>query len=448
MLNLVRKTLQEKCRLDRKMRYLVALSGGADSVALLRILLEENYEVEAAHCHFHLRGEESDRDAAFCQSLCHALGVNLHLCHFDTLAEAGKHGESIEMAARRLRYRWFGDLCEKYGFEAVCVAHHGDDDVETLLLNLVRGTGIHGLTGMAYRRDKVVRPLLDVSRQDIVDYLHSIGQEYVEDSTNADTKYKRNLVRHEVIPLLKRLNPSVVRTLRMDMRKLDAARETYDYISSRLIPDYADPMPHGYAFPLERMRMKALYDAWGKQFGFSEADVLSLYHRGGRLTERAMFVSPGYLAALYRDRLEVVRKPPVFSPVPLAEGREISLPDGGKLDCRIFPHDALETLPRVKNRVALDADKVKGTLRYRLIKEGDRFCPFGMKGSKKVSDYLTDCKFSRLQRLWKGVVEDEAGILWLAGERPDRRAAVVPQTRRILLLRYAPADEKDVVERT
>ena len=184
--------------LDAAHGYLVALSGGADSVALLLLMHEAGYRIEAAHCHFGLRGEESDRDARFAADLCRRLGVRLHTVRFDTRAEARSHGESIEMAARRLRYTWFADLLRRHDLSAVCVAHHMDDDVETMLLNLVRGTGIHGLTGMAYARPGVVRPLLDATRADILAYLAARGQDYVTDSSNADTAYKRNLVRHRV----------------------------------------------------------------------------------------------------------------------------------------------------------------------------------------------------------------------------------------------------------
>ena len=164
--------------------YLVALSGGADSVALLLLLKNAHFNVHAAHCNFRLRGEESDRDEAFCVELCQRLGVELHRAHFDTREYAELHKVSIEMAARELRYKWFEQLRQDIGAAGICVAHHRDDSVETVLLNLVRGTGLRGLTGIQPRNGNILRPLLCVSRAEIEVFLAEKGQKYVTDSTN------------------------------------------------------------------------------------------------------------------------------------------------------------------------------------------------------------------------------------------------------------------------
>ena len=185
---------------------LVALSGGADSVALLRLLLRLGYTCHAAHCNFHLRGDESERDELFVRQLCQRLGVTLHVQDFATADYAAAHKVSIEMAARQLRYDWFKRLRAETGCQAVAVAHHRDDNVETLLLNLLRGSGLHGLTGMDYRRDGIVRPLLDVSRQQLTGYLGKLGQDYVTDSTNLQPDVRRNRLRLQVLPLLRQLN--------------------------------------------------------------------------------------------------------------------------------------------------------------------------------------------------------------------------------------------------
>ena len=192
---------------------LIALSGGADSVALLLMMHERGEAEAAAHCNFHLRGEESNRDEQFVRDLCQKLGVRLFVKHFNTEEEAQRTGESIEMAARRLRYDWFEALRKAHGFSNVAVAHHRDDNAETILLNLVRGTGLRGLTGMESERPGVVRPLLNLSRRDILNYLQARHQPFVTDSTNADTHFRRNKLRHEVLPLLAEMNPNVVRTL-------------------------------------------------------------------------------------------------------------------------------------------------------------------------------------------------------------------------------------------
>ena len=174
--NKVKAFIDSDCSIDASSPVLVALSGGADSVALLRVLLELGYDCRAAHCNFHLRGDESDRDEQFVKNLCQQNDVQLHLIHFDTAEYASLHQVSIEMAARELRYRYFNQLRQDVGAETVCVAHHRDDAVETFLMNLLRGAGIHGLTGIRPRNGHIVRPLLCISRQDILQYLDSIGQ--------------------------------------------------------------------------------------------------------------------------------------------------------------------------------------------------------------------------------------------------------------------------------
>ena len=208
-------------------RVLVALSGGADSVGLLLMLRELGYTVESAHCNFHLRGAESQRDEEFVRRLCQRLDIPLHVREFDTTAYAHSQGMSIEMAARELRYGWFDQLCQERGISNVATAHHADDNVETLLLNLVRGTGLQGLCGIPPRNGRVVRPLLSVWRNDIVRYLEQKGQDYVTDSTNLQTDFTRNKIRLEVLPLLRQLNPAADANLQRCIENLAEVQKVY-----------------------------------------------------------------------------------------------------------------------------------------------------------------------------------------------------------------------------
>ena len=228
--------------------YFVALSGGADSVALLLLLKEHGFNVHAAHCNFRLRGAESDRDEAFCVELCRGLGVELHRVHFDTRAYADLHKVSIEMAARELRYGWFAQLCKDLGAAGVCVAHHRDDSVETVLLNLVRGTGLRGLTGIKPLTShgdrpslsqtshgvcppvRLVRPLLCVSRAEIEAFLAERGQKYVTDSTNLEADVLRNKIRLQVLPMLRELNPAVSENIQRTAENLAEAQEVLDAV--------------------------------------------------------------------------------------------------------------------------------------------------------------------------------------------------------------------------
>ena len=213
MIDKVRIYIEREIGLRPDDLVLVALSGGADSTALLLIMKELGYEVKALHCNFHLRGEESNRDQAFVEELCKQNDVPLSVRHFDTEQYAKEQGISIEMAARDLRYDWFREELKALKASCIAVAHHRDDQAETILLNLLRGTGLRGLTGMRPKHDSIIRPLLCLSREEILEYLESKGQDFVTDSTNSERIAQRNRLRLDVIPLLRDINPAAVEHL-------------------------------------------------------------------------------------------------------------------------------------------------------------------------------------------------------------------------------------------
>ena len=227
MLRRVQQFIEKNHLLNREALYLVGLSGGADSVALMLILHELGYRVEVAHCNFKLRGDESDRDENFVRNLCLERDIQLHVIHFDTKEYAELHKVSIEMAARDLRYGYFRQLCKDIEAEGICIAHHRDDAVETLLMNLLRGAGIHGLTGIRAKNDFVIRPLLCLSRQEIVEYLDSIEQSYVTDSTNLEDDVLRNKVRLRVLPLLEEIAPGATANIDKTANYLREAEKVY-----------------------------------------------------------------------------------------------------------------------------------------------------------------------------------------------------------------------------
>ena len=224
----VNKYIERHSLLQKKSKYIVALSGGADSVALLLILLSQGYNVEAAHCNFHLRGDESNRDEKFVTELCHEKNVKLHLAHFDTISYSQLHKVSIEMAARNLRYSYFKQLAKDVKASGICVAHHRDDSVETVLINLIRGTGLHGLTGIHPKNENILRPLLCVSRDEIEDYLKSVNQLYVTDSTNLKDDFIRNKIRLNIIPALREINPSISESIQSTSERIYDAIDIFD----------------------------------------------------------------------------------------------------------------------------------------------------------------------------------------------------------------------------
>lgn len=372
-------------------RLLLALSGGADSVALLLMLLEQGVKPVAAHCNFHLRGDESDRDQQFVEALCREHGVSLHVSHFATAEEAARTGESIEMVARRLRYEWFETLRQQQGLDYICTAHHRDDQVETVLLNLVRGTGLAGLRGMKPVQGHVCRPLLNLfTRDDLRAYLTARQQAWVEDSSNTDTHYQRNLVRHELIPLLRRLNMQAESHICQSAEHLQEVEQLLQDTQENWAEEHCVVLPDGVRIP------------------FSESTRV-----GATLSD-----SGPLMVTRTASGIEVRQRPAQIPPT------------------EVQPHLTTTTEHLRDKRFALvDAAKVQPPFFFRTIAEGDRFQPFGMSGTRLVSDYLTDRHRSRIDKLAQLVVCDQQGILWLCGETISQRVAIEPETTEILEFR-------------
>ena len=404
-------------------KVLIALSGGADSVALLCILQNLGYTCEAAHCNFHLRGEESDRDEAFVRELCNTLNIPLHIQHFQTTKVAEERHISIEMAARELRYNWFEELRQELHVNVIAVAHHKDDSVETLLLNLIRGTGINGLLGIRPKNGAIVRPLLCVDRNEIIHYLESTGQSYVTDSTNLQDEYTRNKIRLNLLPMMQEINPSVKESLIRTASYLNDAACIYQksieegkqrvqkeqgiQIASLL----KEPAP-------ETLLFEILYP-----LGFNAAQVKDIFN--------ALEGQPGKIFTskewrVVKDREFLLIEP--FNIETQALNEEIP-PFQLTMEEHTLTKDFV--IPRERDRVCFDADKLHLPLTLRRWKQGDSFVPFGMKGKKKVSDYLTDRKFSVLRKEQQWVLCCGEEIVWLVGERTDNRFKVDETTTRI-----------------
>lgn len=430
-------------------RVLVALSGGADSMCLLTALLRLGYKVEAAHCNFHLRGTHSDNDALFVQQHCQQQNVPLHLTDFNTKHEAELHGESIEMAARRLRYAWFEEVIQTTGIQILCVAHHLNDNVETTLLNLIRGTGIRGLTGMARHHKHIVRPMLTLTRQEIEDFLKEQSIEFVTDHTNTDTRFRRNKIRHEVLPLLRSINPSVDQAITDTMQHLLGTACLAEYAVNHLRNILCKDVDKG--IDIEKATFLNLpFPTEGRQALLHEllapyqfSPVLSDIFAGFSKEPGSIFESRDYIATHTAKGLSIRMKPKHCPPLALPFNDTVLLPNGTLLQTQCLARTELPEIPRSADTACLDADKVKETLHCRSIQEGDRFRPFGMRGTKLVSDYLTDRKRSRIEKMATCVVCDGSQIVWLIGERPDDRYAITSNTRNILLIKAKKAESTE-----
>ena len=414
--------IEEKRMFSSSDKVLVALSGGADSVALLRVLLEAGYPCVAAHCNFHLRGEESDRDETFVRRLCDSLKVPLHVTHFDTATYAEEKGISIEMAARELRYAWFEEVRRQENARVIAVAHHRDDAVETFLLNLVRGTGINGLKGMMAVNGAVVRPLLGVSREEILDYLQHLAQDYVTDSTNLADEYTRNKLRLNVIPQLEEINPSVADSIMETARRLADVETVYRKAMEEAC-ERVRISEHEFSIvqlQKEVAPQSVLFELL-HPYGFNASQLKDIY-RSLEAESGRLFYSDAYVLLRNRDTLQLKRREELV---------EHAVP---VLHQRIVERDASFVLSKDPKIACLDADKLKGELTLRKWKSGDKFVPFGMKGFKKVRDYLRDRKFSLFEKENQYAVCRGEDIVWLVNERTDNRYRVTDETKRVMML--------------
>ena len=449
-------------------KYIVALSGGADSVSLLFVLKHLEHElgigVEAAHCNFHLRGAESVRDEEFCKQLCERLSVPLHLIHFDTQAYADLHRVSIEMAARDLRYGYFENLRRDIEAQDICVAHHRDDSVETVLLNLVRGTGLRGLRGIQPRNGNIIRPLLSLSREDIVQYLDALGESYVTDSTNLHNNVKRNKIRLDVMPLLRELNPSVSLSIFESSLRVGEALKVFDEAMKRSIADVTTP-PRGctlggalvssaptkqlgttpsqpLTISVDRLKQQpspeyTLHEILSPR-GFTSAQIEQIYTSLDTSPAGKIVTSHTHELAFDRGSLLVQPRTNVAD-----TARSMRIPETGtyvfsdSLKIKVAAEDCGDDYvpSRAADCVCLDASDIKFPLTLRHIEQGDRFVPFGMNGMKLVSDYLTDRKKNVFEKRAQLVVTDaQQRIVWLVGERTDNRFRISKETSKALRL--------------
>lgn len=436
MLRIVSRFIEKNALLSLREPIVVGLSGGADSVSLLAILVRLGYDCVALHCNFHLRGDESDRDESFAREFAKSLDVPFHKIDFDTVGYASGHHLSIEMAARELRYAWFEKMREDLGAQAIAVAHHRDDSIETLLMNMLRGSGIRGMGGIKARNGHVVRPLLCVSRDEIVDWLGSQGYSYVVDSTNMSDAYTRNFIRLRLLPMLEELNPAARTTLARTAEHLSAAGSIYMYVVERAKRELA--ISEGTLSIGKLMEYPApetiLFEIL-KDYGFSRTqsdDVFySLEGESGKI-----FYSPTH--RLLKDRESLILTP-LEDRQELSYGIDINeavCHEPIRLSFDVLPVDSRFSIERDRNIAYFDYDKIKHPLILRHWHEGDWFIPFGMRGRKKLSDYFSDHKFSILDKESAWLLCSGNDILWLVGERSDDRYRIDKSSKRALVIKF------------
>ena len=417
----------------------VGCSGGADSVALLCVLHALGYRCVAAHCNYHLRGEESMRDMRHVEALAERLGVDLCVRDFDVDARRAATGESLEMACRELRYAWFADLADCERAAAVAVAHHREDQAETFFLNLLRGTGLRGLGGMAPCRGRIIRPLLDCTRGEIEDYLRSIGCEWVDDSTNAACDFARNRARHRLLPLLDELRPGAVEQVVAAMERLREADTFVDRAVDGAIRRYvgADGSIDLRAVAREPQGAYMLYVYLrGEGFNRTQTDAML---RAGAGTESALFHggSGTHCRAVDHGRLRPATAD--ISNPSAADVHDIDIAGGVTTPVRIAVsrHRVSDFRPeRDPSVMYIDTAALAGSPRWQLRhrRRGDRMRPFGMAGTRLVSDIFAQERLSEADKRAAWMLTRDGEILWAVGLRASDRYTVGPETREYLRL--------------
>jgi tRNA(Ile)-lysidine synthase len=411
---------------------LVALSGGADSVALLLTLLELDIDCRAAHCNFHLRGAESMRDECFVRDLCQRLEVPLTVKDFDVAAHQQSHGGSTEMACRELRYTWFEQERQQQECALIAVAHHADDQVETFFLNLLRGTGVRGLSGMTKLNGNIWRPLLNVSRSDIIDYLKSVGQDYVNDSTNAQNDFRRNRLRNIVLPLLETQFPQAHERILDTMGNLALDHEVLNSLVSEVLPDerHID-----ISSLCARQQAPTLLYHRIRHLGFNRDQCVQAITAARQGHSGRQFQVDGYVLYLNRQTLDIEpaeTSPDVEIPVDLTSDFESPVHISVSHNNAPFSPMMCDGKHTVAfNKQILDCQRI--VLRH--WRRGDRMKPFGLKGSKLVSDLFADFKLSNTAKRELWLFEADGDILWVLGLRASALYPVPKESQDYLLLR-------------
>lgn len=428
--------IEQNALFNKGSKILAAVSGGMDSVILVNLLKAAGYHFGIAHCNFQLRADESDGDEQFCRELAQQLGVPFHVTRFDTLQFTSGNKVSTQMAARTLRYQWFEQVRNQHQYDFIALAHHQNDAIETILLNLTRGTGIAGLHGILPKNGLLVRPLLFLSRDEIQTLIGRLQIPYREDSSNSSTKYARNKIRLEIIPKLKELNPSLEQTFEGNLRRFREleqlfAQQTNELRKKMILVDENESyllLADINSLPSQRLLLFDLF----QEYGFNETTIGDLIASLGKHPGR-FFESENYKIILDRDKL-------ILTKTLTNQYQEISIRSGenlvhfGQYTLSILHDDSPLIIRDNPMAVSVDADKVIYPLTLRNWQNGDVFYPLGMKGKQKLSDFFIQQKVPLHKKDAVALLINGNGeIMWVAGYRPDERYKITAETKKVII---------------
>ncbi len=432
MQNRFKKNIEVNFSFLKQKKLLIACSGGLDSVVLTHLIKEVKADIALAHCNFSLRGKESDGDEMFVIGLAKSLEIPVFVETFDTKKFAAEHKISTQMAARDLRYNWFAQLLNNFKYDYLLTAHHLDDDMETFFINITRGTGLNGLTGIKKVNNKVIRPLLGFSREEIFKYAETKNLKWREDSSNKKTDYLRNKLRIEVLPKFKDSSKSILANFQKTQKNLQASQNLIDDYIALVYKLVVTEAKDSYKINIEKLKelphTEALLYELLNGFGFTEWDDVSNLLEAQ--TGKKVFSNTHLL---FKNRAELV-----LTEIPSEEKKEeFKVSETGiktPIVLRITPSEYIGETE--KNLIYIAADKLKFPLKLRKWKSGDSFQPFGMTGKKKLSKFFKDEKIplNEKEKIWLLTSEDK--IVWVVGHRMDNRFKVTKNTKQILKIVY------------
>lgn len=435
------KYIKEHALVEPDDRILMAVSGGVDSMVMMHLFVTAGYKVGVAHCNFQLRGGESDEDEVLVEERAASYGIPFFNRRFDTHGEMEITGESVQIAARRLRYNWFKELSEEHNYDAIAIAHHADDSIETFFINLLRGTGLKGLTGIHRVNGKVIRPLLFASRREILDYATAHKIPFREDSSNRSTKYMRNKIRLGIVPMLRDINPNFTEVMGADISRLTDAQLFIDRcienIMGKAVKSCGDMVTIDPACIDPKMPLNyVIYEIMSSGYGFKGDVIDKLIDALQKDATGKRFYSKDYAAYVDRGKIMVAHisdEDPCETELPATAhktycGNNVILVEHTDID-------NVGSLNQPDNIALLDADKLQWPLTLRRWREGDSFVPFGMSGHKKVSDFLINEKVPLPEKGRQFVLVSGDDIVWLVGRRIDDRYKITGSTENILRLK-------------
>lgn len=416
-------------------RILAAVSGGMDSVLMAHLLKAAGYNFGIAHCNFQLRGDEADADQSFVYGLATELGVPIHSINFDTKQHAADRKISIQMAARDLRYQWFGQISQQEGYEVIALAHHQNDAIETILLNLTRGTGIAGMHGILPKNRNLVRPLLFLNREEIDNIVHEDGLQYREDSSNSSVKYARNKIRLEVIPKLRELNPALEETFEHNLNHFRALEKLLQQKLSELRDELFVSKDDNIHIPIDRVKklnpQSMLLYGLLRDFGFNESTVKdiisSLDKHSGRVFESGSHT-------LVLDRGQLILSGKHIDPVEIKIDARQHEAHFGNYRLTLLHDDSPLIVKDNSFAASVDAETLVYPLTLRSWQQSDYFYPLGMKTRKKLSDFFIDLKIPLPEKKRIPIlVNGNNDIIWVGGYRPDNRYKVTAKTKKVTI---------------